>query len=82
MLFRSGYEGHEILGYDYLKIDSHYNTYKYEGLPIGPITTPTKSSIMAVLYPKTTDYLYFLTKDDNSHYFSKTMQEHENMKKK
>ena len=44
-----------------LSIDSPYNTYKYKGLPPGPISNPSLSSLMAALYPTKTDYLYFLT---------------------
>lgn len=77
-----GYEGHETLYYKDLDVESPYNTYKYKGLPVGPITTPTKGSILAVLNPEKTEYLFFLTKDDNSHIFSKTGEEHEALKNK
>ncbi len=63
---------------DYLKIDSHYNTYKYPGLPPGPINLPEISSIDAVLNAETNDYMYFCAKDDFSgyHNFAKTLYEH------
>ena len=62
----------------HLSTDSPYNTYKYAGLPPGPICIPSISSIDAVLENKKTDYLYFCAKEDFSgfHNFAKTMDEH------
>lgn len=60
----------------HLDIDSPYNTYKYRGLPPGPINSPGKDAILAALRPDTTNYLYFVAKGDGSHVFSKTHQEH------
>ncbi len=59
---------------DYKKIDSPYNTYKYRGLPPGPICLPSISSIDAVLNYEKHNYLYFCAKDDLSgyHNFAKT----------
>ncbi len=57
---------------------SPYNTYVIRGLPPGPIANPGVDSIKAVLYPAQTDYLYFVSKNDGSHYFSKTLSEHNN----
>jgi UPF0755 protein len=57
---------------------SPYNTYVIHGLPPGPIANPGLDSIKAVLYPARTDYLYFVSKNDGSHYFSKTITEHNN----
>ena len=64
--------------YDDLEIDSPYNTYMYEGLPVGPICNPGQSSIEAVLYPDDNNYLYYHTSDagDGSHIFSETYDEH------
>jgi UPF0755 protein len=59
-----------------LLIDSPYNTYRYRGLPPGPITNPGKASIKASLYPDESDYLYFVSKGDGRHYFSSTLKEH------
>ena len=61
-----------------LEIENLYNTYKYPGLPPGPIAAPGKASIEAALNPADTDYLYFRAKEDGSgsHYFSKTYEEH------
>ncbi|MCB9064830.1 MAG: endolytic transglycosylase MltG [Chitinophagales bacterium] len=52
----------------HLETDSRYNTYMYEGLPPGPIATPSKSSILAVLNAPETDYIYFCAKEDLSGY--------------
>lgn len=73
-----GYEGHEVLTYKDIEVESPYNTYKYTGLPVGPICSPGKLSIEAALSPDNTDYLYFVLSEDNkTHYFSKTSEEHE-----
>ncbi len=53
-----------------------YNTYVIQGLPIGPIANPGLEAIKAVLFPEETDYLYFVSKNDGSHHFSKTLSEH------
>lgn len=59
-----------------LEIDSPYNTYKYPGLPPGPVNNPGRKSIIAALYPAPVDYLYFVAKGDGSHVFSRTLREH------
>ena len=60
-----------------IKIDSPYNTYKYSGLPPGPIASPGLASILAALYPlPATDYLYFVAKGDGTHIFSRSKEEH------
>lgn len=66
------------------EIDSPYNTYKYRGLPPGPINMPTIHSIDAVLNAEVHDYLYMVAKEDFSgyHYFSKTLTEHLNKAKR
>lgn len=61
-----------------LKLDSPYNTYLYRGLPPGPIANPGLAAIEAALYPATNDYLYFVSKNNGSHYFSRTYREHVN----
>jgi len=58
------------------KIASPYNTYKYSGLPPGPIANPGKEAIRAVLYPAKTKYLYFVSQKNRRHYFSVTLKEH------
>lgn len=59
-----------------LERDSPYNTYTRTGLPAGPICNPGLSAIDAVLDPAPTQALYFVAKGDGSHYFSKTLEEH------
>lgn len=65
-----------------LSIDSPYNTYKYPGLPPGPISNVTESSLQAVINPATTDYLYFVSGDDGTTHFSRTVEEHEALTRK
>lgn len=60
----------------HLRIKSPYNTYRIRGLPPGPICNPDIESIKAVLYPADIDYLYFVAKNDGTHYFSRTLREH------
>ncbi len=62
------------------KIDSPYNTYKYPGLPKGPISNPGMESITAAIYPKSTNYWYYLT--DGQTIFSQTLEEHNAAKAK
>ena len=61
-----------------LKLDTPYNTYLYGGLPPGPIANPGKDSLEAALYPSEVDYLYFVSKNDGSHHFSRSFREHQN----
>jgi UPF0755 protein len=60
-----------------LKRHTPYNTYLIEGLPPGPIASPGIKSIKAALYPAKVNYLYFVSKNDGTHYFSRTWAEHE-----
>ncbi|MDO5607028.1 MAG: endolytic transglycosylase MltG [Capnocytophaga sp.] len=64
--------------YKHLEIDSPYNTYKYSGLPPGPIAMPDVSSLEAVLNPETHDYLYFVADVENFgfHKFARTLAQH------
>lgn len=75
-------DGPRRLLYKDLKIDSPYNTYKYRGLPPGPINNPGIHSILAVLFPPNTDYFYFVATGDGKHHFSKTLKEHNQWKRK
>jgi UPF0755 protein len=64
-----------------IQLDDHenpYNTYAHEGLPPGPISNPGRAALEAVMSPDHTPYLYFVAKNDGtgSHYFSKTVAEH------
>ena len=64
------------LYYKDLEIDSPYNTYLYKGLPPGPICNPGRVSLEAALLPLQTDYLYFVSRNDGTHQFSRTYEEH------
>ncbi len=64
------------------KIDSPYNTYKYPGLPAGPIANPGLSAIRAAIYPKDSPYLYYLSAPDGRTIFSRTLEEHNAAKAK
>ena len=59
-----------------LRIDSPYNTYRYRGLPPGPISIVSEDSLRAALKPKKTDYLYFVSMGNGFHKFSKTLTDH------
>ena len=65
-----------------LETGSPYNTYKYPGLPPGPIGNPGKASLLAALYPADVEYLYFVAKGDGTHIFSTTLEEHNRAKRK
>lgn len=54
-----------------LAVNSPYNTYKYAGLPVGPINNPGIKSIGAAVNPENVDYIYFVSKGDGTHYFTK-----------
>jgi len=58
------------------QIDSSYNTYKYQGLPLGPISNPGFESILASVYYKNSDYLYYLSTPEGETIFSQTLEEH------
>ena len=59
-----------------LSISSPYNTYRYPGLPPGPIASPGKASLDAALHPAEVEFLYFVSRNDGSHVFAKTFNEH------
>ena len=71
-----------IAGFDgnitkrHLSIKSPYNTYKIYGLPPGPIANPGKESIGAAIRPAKADYIYFVSRNDGTHKFSRTLKEH------
>jgi len=61
---------------DDLHVDSPYNTYRYPGLPPGPIAAPGKASLEAAANPADVEYLYFVSRNDGSHEFARTLDEH------
>ncbi|MEK3882746.1 endolytic transglycosylase MltG [Paenibacillus sp. PL2-23] len=69
----------QVLSLADLEIDSPYNTYKIDGLPPGPIASPSLASIQAALYPADTTYLFYVTKKDGTqtHLFAETFSEHQ-----
>ena len=62
--------------------DSLWNTYKYPGLPLGPIANPGLASIKAAIYPEKNAYWYFLTGKDGTVYYAKSLEEHNYNKKR
>ncbi|MEZ5293023.1 MAG: endolytic transglycosylase MltG [Vicinamibacterales bacterium] len=64
------------LSRDDLQFDSPYNTYRYGGLPPGPIAAPGRRALEAVVSPAAVDYLYFVSRNDGTHVFSRTLAEH------
>jgi UPF0755 protein len=62
--------------YKDLAVESKYNTYKYPGLPPGPIANPGEASIAAALAPAEVPYLFFVARPDGSHQFTETFAQH------
>ena len=59
-----------------LQIDSPYNTYRYPGLPPGPIASPGRASLDAAVHPADVPYLYFVSRNDGTHVFARSLEEH------
>src|SRR5262249_13862995 len=74
-LSRAGrYDGN--LHHESLSFDSPYNSYRYPGLPPGPIASPGRASLEAAAHPADAEYLYFVSRNDGSHEFARTLDEH------
>jgi UPF0755 protein len=59
-----------------LQIDSPYNTYRVAGLPPGPIASPGRASLEAAVHPAEVPYLYFVSRNDGTHAFASSLEEH------
>jgi UPF0755 protein len=70
------HQGDKGLSFKDVAVESPYNTYKYAGLPPGPIANPGLASLQATLHPSRTTYLYFVARGDGTHSFTRTYQEH------
>ncbi|MCT8139570.1 endolytic transglycosylase MltG [Anaerobacillus sp. CMMVII] len=68
--------------YEHLDIDSPYNTYRYPGIPIGPINNPGEFSIKAALQPEEHKYLYFYADSQGDVHYSETFQQHQEVLRK
>lgn len=77
VIYALGEEFDGDLKKEHLRFKSSYNTYLQRGLPPGPIGSPTIASINAALYPADVDYLYFVSMNDGTHYFSNNFDEHD-----
>jgi UPF0755 protein len=75
VLYALGQRKRRVLYRD-LKVDSPYNTYRYAGLPPGPICSPSLPSLLAALRPAKVPYLYYVARGDGYHTFSATYEEH------
>jgi UPF0755 protein len=74
LAMRDGFDGNLRKGD--LRVDSRYNTYRYFGLPPGPIGSPGMAALQAAVEPAHSDYLYFVSMNTGRHYFSRTLGEH------
>ena len=68
------YDG--VINQSDLQMNSPYNTYRYAGLPPGPICNPGRASLEAAMRPAKTEFLYFVSDNQGRHRFSRTMEEH------
>lgn len=67
---------HGRIRYKHLRRVTPYNTYQIRGLPVGPIASPGEKALHAALYPEKTDFLFFVSKNDRTHKFSRTLKAH------
>jgi UPF0755 protein len=75
VLLARGHFGGNLTRED-LRMDHPYNTYKHKGLPPGPICSPGKDAVRAVLYPEKTRNMFFVSKNDGTHHFCPTLSCH------
>ncbi|SHH40337.1 conserved hypothetical protein, YceG family [Clostridium collagenovorans DSM 3089] len=81
VLYALGYHKDVVYEKD-LQIESPYNTYKVDALPVGPVACPGKASIEAVLKPEETNYLYFVSLNDGTHFFTYDYDKHREIMEK
>ena len=67
---------HKKVGRSGFKMDTIYNTYTREGFPVGPISNPDYESLKSVFYPKKTNYLYFVSRNNGTHSFNTNFKAH------
>lgn len=79
VIYAHGYHVDKVLN-SHLEINSLYNTYYHNDLPVGPIANPGKPSIVAALKPDKTDYLFYLLESEETHYFTNTYEDFEKRK--
>ncbi len=82
VLYSLGYPGRKLTDNDLKNTKSPYNTYLHKGLPPGPICSPGLGSIAAAFNPSDDKYLYFVSKNDGTHYFAETYRDFLNAKRK
>ncbi|MFH1610702.1 MAG: endolytic transglycosylase MltG [Patescibacteria group bacterium] len=73
-----GKKNRNALTFEELEIDSEYNTYKYRGLPPTPINNPGESAIRAAIYPKSSDYWFYLSDKEGNTHFAEDKEGHDN----
>jgi UPF0755 protein len=59
-----------------MAVNSPYNTYRFPGLPPGPIANPGKGALEAALHPESTKFLYFVSDGNGRHRFARSLEEH------
>jgi UPF0755 protein len=82
VLYGLGYPNRELTYDDLRNTNLRYNTYVYKGLPPGPICNPGIKSILAAINPSNNDYLYFVSKNDGTHYFTQNYNDFLSAKRK
>jgi len=82
VLYSLGYPDRKLTYNDLRDVSSDYNTYVYKGLPPGPICNPGLNSIIAAVNPSKDKYLYFVSKNDGTHYFTENYNDFLRAKKK